>query len=88
MKIRFPLAGLALALLPPALVHAEEWRDVLDPTLLQWEIFMGASHTSVTGLPPGTPRFDDVTKGTPLGLGQDPKEVFRDARFSLSAETP
>lgn len=55
---------------------AADWTPLLDPNLSQWEIWMGAPHSSVTGLPGGTPKFDDVTKGTPLGLGQNSKEVF------------
>jgi len=77
MNLRLQLASLAFALLPAPFIHAEKWRDLLDPGLSQWEIFMGAPHASVAGLPPGTPQFDDVTKGTPLGLNQDPKEVFQ-----------
>jgi hypothetical protein len=37
---------------------------------------MGVAHTSVPGLPEGTPTSEDVTKGTPLGLNNDPKKVF------------
>lgn len=37
---------------------------------------MGVPHTSVTGLPAGTYQSADVTKGTPLGLNNDPKRVF------------
>ena len=37
---------------------------------------MGVPHSSVKGLPAGTFQSDDVTKGTPLGLNQDPKKVF------------
>ena len=74
---RHDLAALLLGLLALRLPAEDGWRDLLDPTLSQWEIFMGAPHTSVTGLPPGTPQFDKVTTGTPLGLGLDPKRVFR-----------
>lgn len=37
---------------------------------------MGVPHSSVTGLPEGTPQSDDLDKGIPLGLGKDPKHVF------------
>ena len=37
---------------------------------------MGVPHSSVTGLPAGTYQSNDVTKGTPLGLNNDPKKVF------------
>jgi Domain of Unknown Function (DUF1080) len=50
--------------------------ELLDPSLSQWEVFIGVPHTSLKGLPEGTPQFDDVTKGTPLGLNNDPKKVF------------
>ncbi len=75
--LRILCAFLALPALPLTAADDEGWRDLLDPTLSQWEIFMGAPHTSVTGLPPGTPQFDKVTTGTPLGLGRDPQRVFR-----------
>ena len=50
--------------------------ELLDASLSQWEIFMGVPHFSVTGLPEGTFQSDDVTKGTPLGLNNDPKKVY------------
>jgi hypothetical protein len=50
--------------------------DLLDASLSQWEVFIGVPHSSVTGLPKGTPQSGDVTKGTPLGLNNDPKKVF------------
>ena len=50
--------------------------DLLDASLSQWEAFMGIPHSSVTGLPAGTFQSTDVTKGTPLGLNNDPKKVF------------
>ena len=37
---------------------------------------MGVPHTTVTGLPEGTPQSDKPDDGTPLGLGNDPKKVF------------
>ena len=49
--------------------------DLLDAKLSQWEVFLGVPHSSVTGLPEGTFQSDDVTKGTPLGLNNDPKKV-------------
>jgi hypothetical protein len=55
---------------------ASSHTDLLDASLSQWEIFIGVPHSSVTGLPEGTPQSDDVTKGTPLGLNNDPKKVF------------
>jgi hypothetical protein len=37
---------------------------------------MGVPHKSVEELPEGTPVFDSATVGTPLGLNNDPKQVF------------
>jgi hypothetical protein len=55
---------------------ASNHTDLLDAALSQWEIFIGVPHSSVTGLPEGTYQSNDVTKGTPLGLNNDPKKVF------------
>lgn len=71
---------LALAAdMPPALAAEKspgEKIELLDPSLSHWEVFMGVAHTSVAGLPKGTPQSEDVTKGTPLGLNNDPKKIF------------
>lgn len=53
-----------------------EKMELLDPALSRWEVFIGVPHTSIAGLPEGTPQSEDVTKGTPLGLNNDPKKVF------------
>lgn len=58
------------------MLAAGQVTDLFDPTLSQWEVFIGVPHTSVTGLPPGTPQCDDYNKGIPLGLNNDPKKVF------------
>lgn len=58
----------------PAIAASDDWQDLLDPELSQWVIFMGAPHTS-TDIE-GYEKFDDVTTGTPIGLHQDPKQVF------------
>lgn len=63
-----------LLIVSASLASADEWRDLLDPELSQWVIFMGAPHTS-TNIE-GYEKFDDVTKGTPIGLNKDPKNVF------------
>ncbi len=55
---------------------AGDWTDLLDADLSKWEIFMGVPHTTVTGLPEGTFQAEDVRRGEPLGLGNDPKKVF------------
>ena len=54
----------------------EGWTNLIDPELSQWETFIGVPHATVKGLPEGTPQSDNVTKGEPLGLGNDPKNVF------------
>lgn len=53
-----------------------QWTDLLDESLSKWEKWIGVPHGSVTDLPEGTFQSDDVTKGTPLGLGNDVKNVF------------
>jgi len=55
---------------------APAWQPLLDRNLSQWEVWIGVPHASVAGLPPGTAQSDNVTKGSPLGLNQDPKKVF------------
>jgi len=75
----FPPLSVIIALLGLSchlLVAEEKWIDLLDKNLSQWELWMGVPHTSVTGLPEGVPQSDDYNKGTPLGLGNDPKKVF------------
>lgn len=76
---RLPASILAFALTASTCAFAKDAlakEELLNPDLSQWEIFMGVPHTSITGLPEGTPQSEDVTKGTPLGLGNDPKKVF------------
>lgn len=55
---------------------SDGWRSMLDPELSQWEVFIGVPHSTVEGLPSGTYQSDKVTRGTPMGLGDDPKSVF------------
>ncbi|WP_109829874.1 3-keto-disaccharide hydrolase [Reichenbachiella versicolor] len=52
----------------------KSWTPMLDKDLSKWELFMGVPHTTVQGL--DVPQSDDIRKGTPLGLGNDPKNVF------------
>lgn len=56
--------------------QAGEWENLFDKELSKFEIWMGIPHTSVTGLPEGTPQSENVTQGTPIGLNKDPKNVF------------
>ena len=77
MTPRLLLSAFALTLSAVTVTanHHEEWTDLLDPELSQWELWMGVPHTSVSGLPPGTHQ-DDKNQGKPLGLNNDPKGVF------------
>ena len=49
--------------------------NLLTSDLSYWYKWIGVPHTSVIGLPEGTPKGDGMN-GTPLGL-TDPKEVFK-----------
>jgi hypothetical protein len=50
--------------------------NLLDQGLGRFEVWMGIPHTTVSGLPEGTFQAEDVTKGTPMGLDADLKNVF------------
>ncbi|MBC8054209.1 MAG: DUF1080 domain-containing protein [Sphingobacteriaceae bacterium] len=53
--------------------QTKRWVALLDQNLSKWEKFMGVPHTSLelTGYPKG-----DGMKGIPLGLNNDPLNVF------------
>ncbi len=70
----FPV--LLAAFLTHSALAEEAWTQLLDDKLSKWEIWMGVPHTTVTGLPEGTPQSDDINKGQPLGLGKDHKKVY------------
>jgi type 1 glutamine amidotransferase len=55
---------------------AKEWTNLLagDP-YKNWDVFMGAPHKTVKGLDSIDP-YSDGKNSTPLGLNNDPKEVF------------
>ena len=55
------------------------WTNLLDADLSQWEAYVGIPHTSVKDLPEGTFQSDNVTRGTPLGLGNH-KQIFSTAQ--------
>ncbi len=55
---------------------AQEWTPLFDKELSNFEVWMGIPHETVGGLPPGTPVSKDCHEGTPLGLGNDPRQVF------------
>jgi hypothetical protein len=61
----------------PIKVLSNEWMPLLDPELTHWETWMGCPHKTVVGLPPGTPLSENGRSGTPLGLNNDPKNVFK-----------
>lgn len=47
--------------------------NLIDKTLSKWDVWMGAVHTSVDL---DVEKFDNVKTGKPLGLNNDPKQVF------------
>jgi len=55
--------------------NSKEWVELLDSDFTHWEKFIGVPHTSVS-LPEDVPKSDDVRKGTPLGLNNDPLGIF------------
>lgn len=73
----FAFAALALSAISalPA-DHHQQWTPLIDPDLTQWEKWMGAPHPTVEGLPPGIERVEHPKDGTPMGLNNDPKNVF------------
>ncbi len=72
----FTIAVWPILMLSLTAVAEDKAIDLLDPSLSKWEVFMGVPHSTVTGLPPGTPQSKDIKTGTPLGLDNDPKKVF------------
>ncbi|MBC3756818.1 DUF1080 domain-containing protein [Hyunsoonleella sp. SJ7] len=50
--------------------------NLLDANLTNFNKFIGVPHSTVVGLPEDTYQSDDVTKGEPLGLNNDIKNVF------------
>lgn len=49
---------------------------LLDANLSNFNKFIGVPHNTVDNLPEGTFQSNDVTKGTPLGLNNDIKNIF------------
>ncbi|WP_440906601.1 3-keto-disaccharide hydrolase (plasmid) [Catenovulum sp. SX2] len=77
VKIKKPLCLLTgLLILPAYAGDKSEWHYLIDKNLSQFEFWGGIPHSSVKGLPAGTFQSDDVTKGTPLGLNNDPLKIF------------
>ncbi|MFD2587353.1 DUF1080 domain-containing protein [Croceitalea marina] len=57
-------------------VHGQDdtWKNLLDEDLSQWDRFMGVPHYSIEGLK-DIPKGNGM-EGTPLGLNNDPLNVF------------
>ena len=78
---KFPLLFLLLILscsTPRTSINSplsNDWTSLLDKELSQWEVFIGVPHESVD-LPTDHPKSSDGKTGTPLGLNNDPKNVF------------
>ncbi len=70
---------------PVATIPAGIVIDLLDADLSQWEVWIGVPHSSVQGLPKGTPHSADVTQGTPMGLDSDVLDIF--TTFEEEGET-
>jgi len=72
------LAVLSVCLIQPVVAIASEWEQMFDKDLSKFEIYMGVPHSSVTGLPEGTPLSKKAGsgKGVPMGLDNDLKNVF------------
>ncbi|OEK08908.1 hypothetical protein A8C32_00520 [Flavivirga aquatica] len=51
------------------------WVNLLDKDLTMWDKYIGVPHTSVT-LPFEFPKRKNIKKGKPLGLNNDPLQVF------------
>lgn len=58
------------------MVQAGEPISLLDKDLSKFEIWIGSPHSTVEGLPEGTYQSDKVTRGKPMGLNADVKNVF------------
>lgn len=56
--------------------QTQEWHYLIDKNLSQFDTWIGIPHSSVKGLAAGTYQSDDIKNGTPLGLNNDPLQVF------------
>lgn len=52
----------------------ENWTNLLDADLSQWEVFIGVPHISVDVDWPS--KSENGREGTPMGLGNDPLNIF------------
>lgn len=76
MRLRYlnVLLFLGVLLVYPVKAQTSEWEPLLDAELSKWDVFMGVPHHTVKGL--GEVPKGDGMKGTPLGLNNDPLQVF------------
>jgi len=66
-----------IALVSMAKIQAQSTTiNLLDANLTNFNTYIGVPHTTVVGLPEDTYQSDNVRKGTPLGLNNDPKNIF------------
>ena len=79
MRTNIPI----IFLLPVFMVHLgfsqkkNKTIELFDADLNKFETWIAVPHTSVTGLPEGTYQSNNVHSGTPMGLNNDVKQVFR-----------
>lgn len=67
-------AGLSTRVLTPSQNPTYLWTNLLDQNLTQWDKFIGVPHYSLNL--PGHPSGDGMN-GTPVGLNNDPLDVFK-----------
>lgn len=73
------ICALALLFLTTGWVNAQELKEpipLFDSSMSMWEVWIGVPHPSVKGLPEGTETSENFRKGKPLGLSNDPRNVF------------
>lgn len=71
-KIKWPLFLASFIFVTQ--LNAQDWTDLIDEDLSQWELWMGVPHVS-TGLP-GATSTTGINGGNALGLNNDPLNVF------------
>ncbi|MEM6963572.1 MAG: ThuA domain-containing protein [Bacteroidota bacterium] len=54
----------------------QDWTNLLDEKFTHWDKFMGVPHVSVDGIG-DHPTSENVHVGTPMGVNNDPKNVFK-----------
>lgn len=76
MFVRKTLSILVIAVGSVTHAAGEQWRPLLNESLSGWEKWLGRPHASVQGLPADLPLEADGKRKAPLGLDNDPKQVF------------